>query len=371
MRLIPKTVDSQFLVRVIKNEVSPEEREFFESWLHESDVNKEEFGNFVLLWDKTGGARIPGAPDAHKQFASIKKKLSEKSEQKNEQVNSNLRIYQDSKSSKELNTAEDTSLLQPTLSEKFFDILAWSGKAAAFIAVVILSYYLIIRSGGQEVTLTMAPDVPAEKTEYVTLKGERVTITLSDGTIVYMNSNSRLVYPKIFKGSTREVELMGEAYFAAAHDKTKPFKVRTGSTTTEVVGTEFNLKFRSNKMDLVVTQGAVKAYRNSSDNFISIKKGEMTTFSIGKGFSKPEKVNTHQYIAWRENKLSFHHAQLYEVMNEIETYYNIQVVYLNKKIKNRTLTGVFDADSIDRVLSMISLTMEMDIHREGKKIIVN
>jgi ferric-dicitrate binding protein FerR (iron transport regulator) len=139
---------------------------------------------------------------------------------------------------------------------------------------------------------------------------------------------------------------------------------------TEVVGTQFDLKYRSRKMNLVVTQGAVKTYREHSDNIVSVPKGEMVTYNTAHGFSSPVKVDVHKYTAWRNNKLSFVQAPLVEVMNEIENFYNVQVSYKNRFIKNKTLTGIFDTDSLDRILSMISLTMEMDIKREGKVIVV-
>ncbi|MDP4192913.1 MAG: FecR domain-containing protein [Bacteroidota bacterium] len=370
MKLFPKTVDSQFLVRVINNEVSPEEKEFFESWLLESDANKEEFGNFVLLWDKAGNARIPDPPDAKQQFDSIKNKLKNKTDQK--YFNSPALYKPESESSPIVQLPAENLKVQYR-KEFFLSILSWTGKAAAAVVVLFLTWYLIAHSNDQILVSpsSVASESRVTKVEKVTLRGEKSTVTLSDGTIVYLNSNSRLTYPTAFGGRTREVELIGEAYFSVAHDKTKPFLVHTGTTITEVVGTEFNLKFRSNKLNLVVAQGKVKAYRESSDNYVSLTKGMMTSFVADKGFSKPEKVNTKQYTAWRENKLSFVHAPLHEVMNEIEMYYNVQIIYANKAIKNKTLTGIFDADSLDHVLSMISLTMEMNICREGKKVIVN
>lgn len=372
MKLFPKTIDSQFLVRIIKNEVSTEEKEFFESWLHESEKNKEEFGNFILLWEKIGSAKTPPAHDAALQFKKIKERIALQ-EAESAVAFSSEEIRKSAPASvKKVNVTRFSGLIHTSLSNRYAEFFKWGAGIAAGIAVVVLAINIFF--SGNETMLPEITDlngISPRNYEMYTAKGERNTVTLSDGSIVYLNSNSKLVYPKTFSGKDRQIELRGEAYFAVAHDPSKPFRVKTGSSTTEVVGTEFNLRYRSNKMELVVAKGAVKAYRNNSDKFVSVTKGNMVIYNPEKGFTIPQKVNVHRYTAWRENKLSFVQAQLFDVMNEIEMYYNVQVIYKNRHVKNKTLTGIFDADSLDHVLAMIALTMNMDIHREGKKIIVN
>ncbi|MGE5500237.1 MAG: FecR family protein [Syntrophothermus sp.] len=372
MKLFPKTIDSQFLVRVIKNEVSTEEKEFFESWLHESEKNKEEFGNFILLWDKTGTAKIPPPPDAAMQFSRIKERITAQQAEAAENISSEEVRKLASAAAKRTHTGWLSGIIHSGIWESYSEFFKWGTGIAAGIAAVILVINIFF--SGNDVMLPEITDmsgISPKNYEMYTARGERNTVTLSDGSIVYLNSNSKLVYPKTFSGKDRQIELRGEAYFAVAHDPSKPFRVKTGSSTTEVVGTEFNLRYRSEKMELVVAKGAVKAYRNNSDKFVSVTRGSMVTYNPEKGFTLPQKVNVHRYTAWRENKLSFVQAQLFEVMNEIEIYYNVQVIYKNRHVRNKTLTGIFDADSLDHVLSMIALTMNMDIHREGKKIIVN
>lgn len=377
MKFFPKTVDSQFLVRVIKNEVSLEEREFFESWLQESEDHKEEFGNFILLWDNIGNVKLPVPPPAEEQFMKIKSRIASLESVENRK--SEYPLIVPSQGEKSIKNAEKEIKIEEKNAEEekcgawkesWSSILYSSLRIAASIAVVFCVYYLFSRVNSQGVKEPVKQAVLSPRLiEKVNLKGERSTVLLPDGTIVYLNSNSRLVYPKAFSGPKREVELLGEAYFDVAHNRLQPFIVKTGETYTEVVGTEFDLKYRRNKLNLVVTQGKVKAYKNL-DESVSIPKGEMVAYSPASGFSTPVKVDIRRYTAWRNNKLSFVHAPLTEVMNEIENFYNVQVVYKNKFIKNKTLTGIFESDSLDNILSMISLTMEMDVKREGKLIVV-
>ncbi|MGE5354105.1 MAG: FecR family protein [Acidobacteriota bacterium] len=371
MKFFPKTVDSQFLVRVIKNEVSLEEREFFESWLQESENHKEEFGNFILLWDKIGNVKLPVPPPAEEQFMKIKSRIASlESLENRKSENSLIFRLQGEKNTKNAEEEKYAEEEKSQALESWSNILYSSLRIAASIAVVFCVYYLFSRVNNESLKEPLKQAVVSPRLiEKVNLKGERSTVLLADGTIVYLNSNSRLLYPKTFSGPKREVEILGEAYFDVAHNRQQPFIVKTGETYTEVVGTEFDLKYRSNRLSLVVTQGKVKAYK-APDNSVSVPKGEMVSYNPANGFSTPVKVDVHRYTAWRNNKLSFVHAPLMEVMNEIENFYNVQVVYKNKFIKNKTLTGIFDSDSLDNILSMVSLTMEMDVKREGKLIVV-
>ena len=83
MTLVPKKVDSQFLIRIIRNEVSEEEREYFEQWLSESDANREEYANTLLLWEHMGKSNLPKLPDAEMQWGEIISKIEKKEAARN------------------------------------------------------------------------------------------------------------------------------------------------------------------------------------------------------------------------------------------------------------------------------------------------
>lgn len=368
MKLFPKTVDSQFLVRVIRNEVSPEEREFFEAWLRESDEHKEEFGSFVLLWDKMGNARIPNAPNPAAQFLNIRSAIAGK---ESELAKKEAYIQPESKRPEpELRSFEAENSEKITLWERFYPFLSWSAGLAATI-VVVFAFHWMYRPAEKPKPVKVIAISDLVQIERKTQKGERVTIPLEDGSIVYLNAFSRISYPKKFSKRERYIELEGEAYFTVASDKNRPFRIKCGNTVTEVVGTEFNIKYRSHKYNIVVTKGLVKASEEKHNSYVMLSKGQMTTYSASAGFSRPVKVNVSGYIAWLQNKLSFKRTPLKEVMNELEIFYNVKVTFKNKNIKEKTLTGVFEADSLDSILEVISLAMDVDIKRDGQTIIVN
>jgi len=357
----PKILDSQFLIRVIRNEVGLEEKEFFYSWLSESNENKEEFGNLVLLWDKLENAKIPQSPDPNIQWESIQKRIQKEKEKEFESQVAHHKIT--SLSSKTLNTKEQ--FLQRNLS-----------RILRIAAVIVISFgliFLIKMSGSSNSTGTIAVDKVKsfENYELITQKGERKIFPLSDGTIVYLNSDSKLIYPNSFTKFSREVEVIGEAYFSVVPEKDRMFKVISGKTMTVVTGTEFNVKYRYGKVSVVVAKGSVKAYLKNSGKGIGLSKGQMISFTDGNGFSKPTRVDLNHYLAWRNNKFSFERTPLKEAMAEIERYYNLEVIFQNDSAVNKRLTGEFKTDSLEQIFSIISLTLDVKIDYRGRKVLIN
>ncbi len=357
----PKTLDSQFLIRVIKNEVGTEEKEFFYTWLSESEKNKEEFGDLVLLWDMIGKSEFPPSPDVNLQWEKINDSVDSLRFSNNHSQITKRRIEQKIAKSESNN-------------QRFYKRNnGWILQIAAVLVIAIGLVFLFRWNGSsndpEQIQLT-PQKINVEYLERKTQKGERKTFPLADGTIVYLNSESKLVYPKVFSNLAREVELVGEAYFSVIPENGRAFKVISGKTVTIVTGTEFNVKNRNNRVNIVVAKGTVKACLKDSTNGIDLKKGEMISFSENKGFSKSVSVDLKHYLAWRNNKFSFEHTSLKEAMAEIERYYNLEVVFENKSVVNKRLTGIFKTDSLNQIFSIISLTLDVQIDRQGRKVII-
>jgi ferric-dicitrate binding protein FerR (iron transport regulator) len=354
----PKSLDSQFLIRIIRNEASPEEKEYFLAWLAESNQNKEEFGNLVLLWDMADQSQVSQVPDPNYQWGKIDKHISTK-------------LIEEQKKSPAVQSDSNKKTPQATSHNRKQDF-AWLYRAAAII-VISVGLTFLVKWNDQEVqppTTKIVESANPAFYELITQKGERKTFPLGDGTIVYLNSGSKLIYPKVFSESSREVELVGEAYFSVMPDKERPFIVKSGKMNTEVTGTEFNVRYRNKKVNIVVAKGSVKTFLESSNESIDLTKGQMVSYSESRGFSSPVKANLNHYLAWRNNQFSFEHSPLKEVMDEIERYYNLDIIYKDETVKNKLLTGVFAADSLDQILSVISLTLDVTIEYKGSKVTI-
>ena len=135
-------------------------------------------------------------------------------------------------------------------------------------------------------------------------RGGLYLLVLSDGTRVWMNSDSRLKYPVMFSSNKREVILSGEAYFDVVKDKSAPFIVKTESGNIEVLGTEFNIKCYSDEDALVTTlvNGKVK-FDDGINPSVILKPEEQLIFEKENGQSIVRKVNVNHYISWKDNRV--------------------------------------------------------------------
>ncbi|MCK9425801.1 MAG: FecR domain-containing protein [Ignavibacteriaceae bacterium] len=362
MKLMPQIIDSQFLIKIIKSEANQEEKQLFENWLNESDENKEEFGTLVLLWKKVADSKLPPIPDQDIQWAKLQNQLAKLNSVEPEEAKyPPLKVV----------VPETELISKKKIGEK--KDYGWILKVAA-VFVILFSIPLLIYINKNSKSAHRVKQIISSQTEslysLVAGKGERKTILLSDGSLVYLNVDSKLIYPARFTDSSRVVELIGEAYFSISHDASKPFKVICSNTITVVKGTEFNIKNRNDLVRILLTKGIVETFEKDSNKGITLKKGEMVTFDEKIGFSKPAKANIKHFLAWRKGKFSFSHTPLEDVMEEISRFYNVQVVFRNPAERSKNITGVFDTDSLEHIFSIISLTLDVKIDLNGSKVIV-
>lgn len=350
------SIDSYFLIKILKDEANESEKEFFNNWLEESDEHKEEFGRVALLWEKIGNLPTPLPSNLIKEWNKLENKILEE-----------FQTVNSSQESTNITSAISNSKSYSTIFErsKSKKIIFFS-RAAAIIILSLIAFYFINQPA--EVN-TFVETAPAKHYEFKTKKGERATIPLSDGSFVYLNADSKLIYPQFFSDDKRLVKLEGEGYFIIKSNPHQPFIVQTDDKFTEVKGTEFNLKYRYNRLSLVVTRGKVVLYNEDSSKFVRVEKDEMIIAQRNK-FSQPIKVDTKLYTAWRENKISFFETPLSEIVDELERIYNVDITVKNKKITSKTLTGYFDSNSLDEILDKISIALDFNFQRNGKKIVI-
>src|SRR5690606_39189801 len=138
-------------------------------------------------------------------------------------------------------------------------------------------------------------------------KGE---LTLADGSIVWLNSNSKLYYPDEF-GSERKVYLEGEAYFEIKPDPNKPFRIITGKGVTEVLGTAFNLNSTGDKVTITVMEGMVAMYpEKQSEKKIILEKGESGFFHQAENELSKILMDDPNFLAWKTGIVRFEDSSL-------------------------------------------------------------
>jgi ferric-dicitrate binding protein FerR (iron transport regulator) len=212
--------------------------------------------------------------------------------------------------------------------------------------------------------------VPNETFVVTTKNRERVTVKLMDGSEVYLNANSRLEVPQQFSDTLRAVQLEGQAYFVVARQPFRPFLVKSGKTMTQVLGTEFDVRTRENKVRVVVKTGKVKLFSEGSSHSVELQKGEMSIASANGIIALPKKVDVQKYIGWREGKLIFDRTPLLSVMEELEQQFGLPFVLKDRELAKRRFTGTFTTDSLKEILSTLALALDVQIKQQKDSVLV-
>lgn len=189
----------------------------------------------------------------------------------------------------------------------------------------------------------------------------RSVFILPDGTKVWMNGGTTLKYPTQFSGNERLVELNGEAYFKVAHNKRKPFRVKTGKLYVEAVGTEFNCKAFSyeNKMETLLTEGKINLLVDDTRRrkvLATLEPGQMLTYYKSEQKFSRKKVDAQKYTAWIEGKIIFRNDHLQDVLNHLEHWYNVEFIIDTGMHLDYAFTGSFEGEELNQLLRYIELT---------------
>lgn len=163
-------------------------------------------------------------------------------------------------------------------------------------------------------------------------QGESLQLLLPDGTHVYLHPGSRIVYPNVFTGSSRQVKLTGEAYFCVAHDPQHPFLVSTPQGTICDYGTEFNVSARTDGLtEVVLVEGSVGVTPTDGKEQMLVP-GQKCYMEESQ--CTVEEANTDPYISWRDGYFHFEETTLREILEELGRYYNYNVECPNSYLLN-------------------------------------
>ena len=212
------------------------------------------------------------------------------------------------------------------------------------------------------------------KVEYNTMevpRGGEYVLELSDGTRVWLNSQTRLVYPTCFVGSERVIELDGEAYFQVARDSTIPFVVRVGENAVRVYGTSFNVSAYREDANMITTleTGSVGLWVGEKE--YRLIPGDQVDVMVATGVVIKHKVNAEAYCSWRNGTFIFEEERLETILNRLSRWYNVDIFYQNASIKDLHFTGDLGRyEDFMEVLKLIGLTTNVEFIVNERNIIV-
>jgi len=183
-----------------------------------------------------------------------------------------------------------------------------------------------------------------------TAAGSMLQITLADGSEVTLNAKTSFKYPLQFAQDQRLVEVDGEAYFKIAKNKKVPFRVKSNGQLIEVTGTEFNVNtYSKQKSSTTLVEGSINLSANGQQ--IQLKPNQQATLSSGRLSQKS--VDPYNYIAWIDNKFYFNETDLHTALQVIGQWYDLQIIYKNN-IKETYLYGEIQrTKSLSEVLKIL------------------
>ncbi len=218
---------------------------------------------------------------------------------------------------------------------------------AAILAVGIFSAYLINQKVVHRDILAIAT-----KTD----RGKEVV--LSDGSRVWLNHDAQLSYPARFGEKDRKVQLDGEAYFDIAKNPDKPFIIKTNHSEVTVLGTSFNINTNSEITEVSVTTGKVSVksvYSGESVNLLPEYTATVSKETIHKSITKSP-----NYMSWKTGKFIFKETPLEEVVRDLNSFYNKQII-VKKKNNGCRFTADFNSANLSDILDILALSCNLKI----------
>lgn len=230
------------------------------------------------------------------------------------------------------------------------------------------------------VFIWLAMPVNVQKQSYTTLIGQQMDATFDDGSIIHLNTNSRIETE--FSDEKRIIKLIkGEALFEVAHDPDRPFIVYAGDRLVQAIGTKFVVHLKSENIQVTVTDGKVKMSKVAlNTKLVDIKELNNTTIEKDDVYiTKGEKVivgsdqapkltyinpeNIKRELAWLDGKLIFDNEELFDVIEEINRYIDIEIVLKEPYLHKIPISGRFDLKDSEALIEAIKLSFNMDSQR--------
>lgn len=207
------------------------------------------------------------------------------------------------------------------------------------------------------------------QSEYVTVvvpKGRRTTVRFSDGSTAWVNSGSKLVYPKLFSNKTREIIVDGEVYLDVRKSDDQPFVVHTQKFEVQVLGTKFNVNAYNDdsNQSVVLVDGSVEIKTETSKGKLIPNQGYFSE----EGKSKIKNVDVYPYICWIEGVLKLENEPLNLIMKRLSRHYGVNI-QISERIADEKYNGKLDLkEPIETVLYNISMSTSMTYSRQGDAI---
>lgn len=253
--------------------------------------------------------------------------------------------------------------IETRVRKRSLSLWKWAGSVAAAVIALFLLF---------NVPESLKDNVPGE-IAFNTIKvpaGQRVEVTLSDGTHLWLNARSEFSYPVSFNGDKREVHLKGEAFFDVARDEAKKFIVNTGRCEIEVLGTQFNVDaYGENDFSTALLKGSVRVTDKSQLNeSVVLEPNNAVRLDHGKLTVTP--ITDFSPYSWKDGVIAFKDIDFDVLMKKLEKNYGIRILIDNSNLDSYACSGKFRiSDGIEEVLRALQQDAHFTFKWDGGEVI--
>lgn len=340
------------LQRFISGKATPDQQRQVDDFVSASDENKRILEELQWIWE-------------HSQEASPQTNADEAFDR-----------FKDREFSNELH-----SRLKQLMVHQREQPFTYLMKIAAVLLVSFLLGYSVHRQLTTEFLLKRDKASELEFTQLIqTEAGNRVTLTLGDGTEVILNSASQLRVRSDFNQQSRHIALDGEAFFKVTRNPNKPFFVHMDGAAIQVLGTSFSAQSRagSSWIEVIVQEGKVafisdtsQVQQTKSGNTQLLLAGDYLVMDKATQHLSRSKTDVYRHLMWIRGGLFFQNMPFSRVIEEIEQQYDVDIVLKERQLLNVPYNGVFDKASLQDVLSIIAQTMDLEVYYQAEYILLN
>lgn len=323
----------ELLDRFMRGMTSPEEEKRLLEWFRGAHSKEEMLAFYKRKWEEVSGREL-SAEVQGRMFHAVKTRMR---------------------------AAEEASKEVKVISRKSVFRRWWSYAAVVVVCVSLgIGSHLLTRHLSREALK-----------EYVVSadKGQRASLILPDGTKVWLNSDTRIIYDTEYGHKDRLVNLSGEAYFEVAKDQKNRFIVRTGGMEVEALGTVFNIKAYNEDKEWIATlfEGSIRA--KAGNQTATLSPDQHVRFDKESERLKVERLENSSYARmWRENELAFRGETLGNIAVLLNRMYNVHIEFKSEKIKHYRFSGVIKNNSLENIIEIISLTAPILYESRGDTI---
>lgn len=322
----------EIIIRYLDGSATPEEKKDLMQWLQLSDKNLNDFIEIRDLWYSCDVA-LSNDKEVDLALERLRKHIL-------------LSLSHNNKPKKQLS-------------------FRWQSVAAVFLVLLSMGYAIYTRH--------TTPQHPAEvriQNQLITAIGSKGRFILPDSSIVWLNSGSKLTYPKYFEKDCRKVILEGEAYFQVTEDKNKPFIVNASEIEIEVLGTSFNISNypASSTIETVLLSGSINANMNATGEKIRLTPNQLLTYRKETGETGIGITSSGYHIDWIKDRLVFDYDRLSDIIISLEGWYAVKIDCPKAFADEQRLSFTVRGENLEEILYSMSFIIPMKYTIENNKV---